>query len=177
MTTKSKNSTTTPITKKRATTRVRAPRVAAAKEPAALAQYLVPGAAILGSGLLTTAGVLLKNQLTGFLNSAARMTLSQGAAVLEQLDLGTLLGHVGLQRKQSVLASPIIGAVAGLVVGSALTYWLAPILTPVIKDALAPATNAPVPEAKAVRQGSATSNNLDHSRDAVATPDQGARSV
>lgn len=161
MTTKSKNSTTTTHTKKRATTRVAVPRTAAAKEPTDFAQYVVPGAAILGSGLVTTAGVLLKKQLADFLGHTARATLSQGAAAMAQLDLGTLLGHVGLQRKQSMLASPIMGAMAGLVVGSALTYWLAPILTPVIKHALAPPANAPVPEAKPIGQVSATTNHLD----------------
>jgi hypothetical protein len=91
MTTRTNKKTITSKRTERATSRARLPKTAAT-QTTNLSQYLVPGAALLGSGLLTTAGVIMRKHLAEVLGSAARATLSQGAHAVAQLDPETLPG-------------------------------------------------------------------------------------
>ena len=138
MTTRTNKKTITSKRTERATSRARLPKTAAT-QTTNLSQYLVPGAALLGSGLLTTAGVIMRKHLAEVLGSAARATLSQGAHAVAQLDPETLLAHVGLQRKRSSVVGIGLGTVAGLLVGSGLAFWLAP----AIKRAMKPVAEVP----------------------------------
>ena len=161
MPTKSKTTTTTPGSKKRSRRQVRIPRTAG-KATTDFSQYLVPGAALVGSGLLTTAGVLMRKHLGEILASAGRTVLSQGAAAVAQVDFGALLARIGLQKRHSSFVGPGLGAVAGAVAGAALTLWLAPTLLPLIKHALAPPEIVPFTSPKVVRDDTGRSNTLDH---------------
>jgi hypothetical protein len=157
MTTKTNKTTMTPKHRARATTHARMPKTAA-KETTDFAQYLIPGAAILGSGLLTTAGVIMRKHLAEVLGGAARATLSQGAHAMAQLDPEMLLAHVGLQRKRSSVVGIGMGTVAGLLVGSGLMLWLAP----AIKRAMKPAAEVPSRADAVVRQEPAMASTNHH---------------
>ncbi len=137
------NSSSTKATKTLATPKVarrKAARKATARNRAAratprdLTAYLAPGAAVLGSGLLTAVGVVLRKQLGHLLETAIEGARSQGGTVVDQLDVGKLLSLVGLQRtSRGPLVGMGIGAAAGMLAGSALTLWLGPM----IKEAMA----------------------------------------
>jgi hypothetical protein len=97
-----------------------------------MTKYVAPGVALLGSGLLATAGVVLKSQLERVLRAGIESAVAGGASArhlaADQLDLEKLLAHVGLQRRHTPVRGAGLGALAGAVVGSALTLWLAPLL-------------------------------------------------
>ena len=106
------------------------PRHSTAKTANGFAHYAVPGAALLGSGLLATAGILLRDQLGRSMLSAARNVASGGVvaghAASRELDLERLLSHVGLQRRRMPVLGAGLGVLAGVVAGTALAMWLGP---------------------------------------------------
>jgi hypothetical protein len=107
------------------------------KTAGALAPYAVPGAAVLGSGVLAAAGFLLREQLGHVLLSAARSVVAGGLgarhAAAKELELGRLLSHVGLQPRRSPVLGAGLGALAGIAAGTALAMWLGPM----VRDAMA----------------------------------------
>jgi hypothetical protein len=137
----------TPKTKKNASHRVHThastPARAEEKASRTAMKYVLPSAVLAGAALVTTAGLLLNKQLAAVLRGASRATLAQGTSVLAELDLAKLLGHVGLQRRRSALLGPVVGAAAGVLVGAALTFWVAPALVPRLRAVRDPSTHPP----------------------------------
>jgi hypothetical protein len=154
MTTNQVTTTAKPKAKKRSSRRVRMPR-ASAKKARDFSKYLAPGAALLGSGLLTATGIFMKEQLAHFLSGAVQTVRSQGASVAGQLDLEKLLAHVGLQKRHGALAGPALAVLAGMVAGSALTVWL----LPMIKDAVLPRDTHVEPVKEPVRGNSVSTTS------------------
>jgi hypothetical protein len=101
-----------------------------AKTANGFAQYALSGAAVLGSGLLATAGILFRDQLGSIMISAARNVMAGGVmaghAASKELELERLLSHVGLQRRRMPALGAGLGVLAGVVAGSALAMWLGP---------------------------------------------------
>jgi hypothetical protein len=101
------------------------------------AQYAVPGAAVLASGVLAAAGFLMRDQLGHALLSAARSVVSGGLgarhAAAKELELERLLAHVGLQKRRTPVLGAGLGVLAGMVAGTALVMWLGPM----VRDAMA----------------------------------------
>ena len=132
------------------------PKKATAKAANGFAQYALPGAAVLGSGLLATAGILLRDQLGRILVSAARDVISGGVTVghaaSRELELERLLSHVGLQRRRMPVLGAGLGVLAGVVAGSALALWLGPMVRATFRT-----TGASVDVAERARQEPATS--------------------
>ena len=114
------------------------PTRATAKTANGFGQYALPGAAVLGSGLLATAGILLRDQLGRIMVSAARNVASGGVmaghAASKELELERLLSHVGLQRRRMPVLGAGLGVLAGVVAGSALAIWLGPMVRAAFRD-------------------------------------------
>ena len=114
------------------------PTRATAKTAHGFAQYALPGAAVLGSGMLATAGILLRDQLGRIMGSAARNVASGGVmaahAASKELELEKLLSHVGLQRRRMPVLGAGLGVLAGVVAGSALAMWLSPMIRAAFRD-------------------------------------------
>jgi hypothetical protein len=119
------------------------PTRATAKTAKGFAQYALPGAAVLGTGLLATAGILLKGQLGRVMVSAARNVASGGVtaghAASKELELERLLSHVGLQRRRMPMLGAGLGVLAGVVAASALVMWLGPMVRAAFRDTKPPA--------------------------------------
>jgi len=110
-----------------------APTRATAKTAKQLAvQYAAPGAAVLGSGIVAAAGILLREELGHILATAARSVMSGGVSArnmaTKELDFERLLSHVGLQRRRMPFFGIGVGALAGIAAGSALALWLGPMV-------------------------------------------------
>jgi hypothetical protein len=89
------------------------------------AKYAAPTAAVLGTGALATAGVIMRKQLVELASAA----LAEGMSATKDLNLGKLLGYLGLKRRRSLLSTSLQGAgilAVGLASGAALIYWLLP---------------------------------------------------
>jgi len=103
-----------------------APRATAKKATS----YAIPGAAVLGTGILAAAGFLMRDQLGHILLSTARSVVSGGLearhAAAKELELGRILSHVGLQRRHTPVLGAGLGMLAGVAVGAALAMWLGP---------------------------------------------------
>jgi hypothetical protein len=114
------------------TTTTKTIRTVADETANGFARHALLGAAVLGSGLLATAGVLLRDQLGSIVVSAARSVASggvmMGQAVSKELEIERLLSHVGLQRRRMPVLGTGLVALAGVVAGSALAMWLGPML-------------------------------------------------
>jgi hypothetical protein len=114
------------------------PTRATAKTANGFAQYALPGAAVLGSGLLATAGILLRDQLGRIMVSAARNVASgavtAGHAGSKELEFERLLSHVGLQRRGMPVLGASLGVLAGVVAGSALAMWLGPMVRAAFRE-------------------------------------------
>jgi len=104
----------------------------------------------------------MRKHLGEILANASHALLTQGAAVLAQLDVSALLARVGLEKKRSSLVGPGLGVVAGVVAGSALTLWLGPALLPLIKQTLAPPVDGPKAGPKVAHDDTGRSNTLDY---------------
>jgi hypothetical protein len=89
-----------------------------------VAKYALPGAAVLGAVALTGAGILMRARLA----ELAQTAVAEGFAATKKLSFGRVLGYAGLERQRSILSVllPRTGALAvGILVGAALTVWLA----------------------------------------------------
>jgi hypothetical protein len=132
MATRKANKTGT-TSKKRSATPTRATaKTATRKTVEAFAPYAIPGAAVLGSGILAAAGVMLREQLGHVLLSTARSVVSSSVgarrAAAKELDLDRLLSHVGLQSRRSPALGAGLGVLVGIAAGAALATWLGPMV-------------------------------------------------
>jgi hypothetical protein len=111
----------------------------------AFAPYAIPGAAVLGSGILAAAGFVLREQLGHVLLSTARSVVSGSAgarraaakelgAAAKELELDRLLSHVGLQSRRSPVLGTGLGVIAGIAAGAALAMWLGPMVVRAFDD-------------------------------------------
>jgi hypothetical protein len=113
-------------------------------------QYAAPGAAVLGSGIVAAAGILLRDELGQILATAARSVMSGGVAARnmasKELDFERLLSHVGLQRRRMPFFGVSVGALAGIAAGSALVLWLGPRVKEALKATKPMEPTVPRPE-------------------------------
>jgi len=104
-----------------------------------VAKYVGPGAALLTTGALATAGYVLREHLADVLANALKTTTSRGSKavdaardgvfdavekVADSLSVDALLRRAGLQRTSTLgsIAGPAIGVACGFVAGAALTH-------------------------------------------------------
>ncbi len=122
----------------------RTPRVAAmvpSRMTKAVRTLVVPGAALIGSGLVATAGVLMREQLERVLRAALKSAAASGASVrkvAEEIHMERLLARVGLKTKRRSASAVILGAFAGAIAGSAMTVWVAPMVKRQMESRRAP---------------------------------------
>lgn len=64
----------------------------------------MPGAAILGGGLLATAGIMLRKELGKIVGEALGTLAKRGTAAFDAIDLEGLATKLGLRRHRSALA-------------------------------------------------------------------------
>jgi hypothetical protein len=115
--------------------------------------YAMPGAAVLATGALATAGYMLKAQLAELLGGVVKVAAKNGIKAAGAVDtardqamnavervsdvvsVDALLRYAGLQRRSTfgAIALPAIGVGLGFVAGSALTYFFGPRLLEQIK--------------------------------------------
>jgi hypothetical protein len=87
------------------------------------ARYAAPTAAVLGTGAIAAAGVIMRKQLIELASAA----LAEGMSATKDLNLGKLLGYLGLTRRRSLLSASLQSAgilALGFASGAALIYWL-----------------------------------------------------
>ena len=93
---------------KKATAKKTARSPRAAKKTARAAtkfdQYLIPGAAVLGGGILTATGVMLRKELENFVSEAFDVVVHRGLTAMKTFDSGKLMSRLGLKKRRSLLS-------------------------------------------------------------------------
>lgn len=124
---------------------IKRPRLAAlapSRMPKTMKMLILPGAALIGSGLVATAGVLMREQLERMLRAALKSALAGGVSArkaAEQLSMEKLLAHVGVPTRRRSAPAMALGAFAGVIAGAAITAWLAPMVKKQLESRREPA--------------------------------------
>jgi len=109
--------------------------------------FVLPSAAVLGTGALAAAGFVMREELAHLMHGAIeRMTMTTRS--VGNISVAKMLALAGMERKRSFfsMAIPELGGLAvGLVSGAALALWLAPKWNAHVDEVVIGRAETPVP--------------------------------